>query len=102
MGYEIAGAQSDDMIPMDSYQVEGQKAWELLSKEFKTAGTSIPSTITVKNRYVSGTLEFTKLDGLTEKELGGAAFRIEKKGTVVEEAWKAFTDAMKRIRPPWE
>ena len=95
VGYEIAGAQSDDMVPMDSYQVEGQKAWELLSKEFKTAGTPIPSTITVKNRYVSGTLEFTKLDGLTEKELGGAAFRIEKKGTVVEDAWKAFTDAMK-------
>jgi uncharacterized surface anchored protein len=95
VGYEIVGAQSGDMVPMESYQVKGQKAWELLSKEFKSAGTPIPSTITVKNGYVSGTLEFTKLDGLTEKELGGAAFRIEKKDAVVEDAWKAFINAMK-------
>ena len=94
-GYEIAKAQTSDMVPMASYQVKGQKAWELLSKEFKTAGTLIPSTVTVKNSYVSGTLEFTKLDGLTEKELGGAVFKIEKKNAAVEDAWKAFTEAMK-------
>ena len=94
-GYEIANAQTDDMVPMTSYQVNGHKAWELLSKEFKTSGNPVPSTITVKNSYVSGSLEFTKLDGLTGKELGGAAFKIEKKGAVLEDAWKAFTEAMK-------
>lgn len=94
-GYEIANAQTSDMVPMDSYQVKGQKAWELCSKEFKTAGNPIPSVITVKNEYVSGSLEFTKLDGLTEKELGGAVFRIEKKDAAVEDAWKAFIDAIK-------
>ncbi|MGL6216726.1 MAG: hypothetical protein ACRC36_01735, partial [Lacrimispora sphenoides] len=82
-GYEIANAKTADMVPMDSYQVKGQKAWELFSKEFKTDGNPIPSVITVKNGYVSGSLEFTKLDGLTEKELGGAAFRIEKKDAAV-------------------
>jgi uncharacterized surface anchored protein len=94
-GYEIANAKTADMVPMDSYQVKGQKAWELLSKEFKTDGNPIPSVITVKNGYVSGSLEFTKLDGLTEKELGGAAFRIEKKDAAVEDAWKAFIEAIK-------
>jgi uncharacterized surface anchored protein len=95
VGYEIGNARSGDMVPMDSYQVKGQKAWELLSKEFKTAGNPIPSVITVKNGYVSGSLEFTKLDGLTEKELGGATFKIEKKDVAVEDAWKAFKEAMK-------
>ena len=94
-GYEIANAKTADMVPMDSYQVNGQKAWELLSKEFKTDGNPIPSFITVMNGYVSGSLEFTKLDGLTEKELGGAAFKIEKKDAAVEDAWKAFIEAVK-------
>ncbi|WP_077612821.1 doubled motif LPXTG anchor domain-containing protein [Clostridium sp. Marseille-P2415] len=94
-GYQIADARTGDMSVMESYQVNGQKAWVLPSKEFKTAENAVPSTITVQNSYVSGMLEFTKEDGLTGKELAGAAFRIEKNGTVVEDAWKAFTAAMK-------
>ncbi|ADL06780.1 doubled motif LPXTG anchor domain-containing protein [Lacrimispora saccharolytica] len=95
-GYEIANAKTGDMVPMASYKGKGQKAWELLSKEFKTNGNPITSAVTVTNSYVTGSLEFTKLDGLTKKELGGAAFRIQKKDEVVEDAWKAFTEAMKK------
>lgn len=94
-GYQLADAESSDMSVMDSYQVDGQKAWVLLSKEFKTAENAVPSNVTVQNHYVSGTLEFTKIDGLTEKELAGAVFKIEKSGAVVEDAWNAFTAAMK-------
>ncbi len=94
-GYQVAGAVTGDMVPLDEFKVNGQKAWVLLNKNYKTAENTIPSTITVTDHYVSGSLAFTKEDGLTEKPVAGAAFKIVKDAAVVTDAWNAFTAAMK-------
>jgi uncharacterized surface anchored protein len=94
IGYQIVDAVTSDMSPMDSYQVNGQKAWILLSKDQKNP-SEIPSTLTFKDSYVTGTLEFTKVDGLNGKEIGGATFEIRKEGDVVADAWNALITSMR-------
>lgn len=95
-GYQLDHAVSGDMVTMDSYKVQGQKAWILKSKEFKTEADPIPSTVTVEDSYITGSLEFTKLDGLTRDKLAGATFEIKKQGTVVKDAWNALIASMKK------
>ncbi len=94
-GYQMEHAQSSDMEPMASYQVKGQKAWILKSKEFKTLQNQIPSTVTVNNQYITGSLEFTKADEVSGNGLSGAAFMLQKKSDVLEHAWDAFAASMK-------
>ena len=94
-GFQMEQADSSDMEPMASYQVSGQKAWILKSKEFKTAQNQIPSTVTVTNHYITGSLEFTKADEVTGSGLSGAAFMLQKKSDVREHAWNAFVATLK-------
>ena len=95
-GYQIANAVSGDMVSMDSYKVQGQKAWILKSKEFKTDADPIKSTVTVEDSYITGSLEFTKIDGLTREKLTGAVFQIEKQSDVVKDGWNALIASMKK------
>ncbi|MDF2887762.1 MAG: LPXTG-motif cell wall anchor domain protein, partial [Lacrimispora sp.] len=95
-GYQLSNAVSSDMTAMDSYKVQGQKAWILKSKEFRTEAAPIPSTVTVEDSYITGSLEFTKIDGLTKEKLAGAQFLINKKSGVVKDAWDAMIASMKK------
>lgn len=94
-GYQITDAVTGDMERLDAFKVEGQKAWVLLNKDQKTAENGIPSTITVTNHYVSGSLTFTKVDGLTDNPIAGAKFKIVINGPILSDAWNSFTAAMK-------
>ncbi len=95
-GYQLSNAVSSDMEAMDSYQVQGQKAWVLKSKEFKTETDPIPSTVTVEDSYIAGSLDFTKIDGITKEQIAGASFQINKKSDVVKDAWDAMIASMKK------
>ena len=95
-GYQLSDAVSSDMEAMDSYQVQGQKAWVLKSKEFKTEAEPIPSTVTVEDSYIAGSLDFTKIDGITKEQIAGASFQINKKSDVVKDAWDAMIASMKK------
>ncbi|MDW2800467.1 doubled motif LPXTG anchor domain-containing protein [Clostridium boliviensis] len=95
-GYQLDQAVSGDMVTMDSYKVQGHKAWILKSKEFKTEAQPIPSTVTVEDSYITGSLEFIKLDGLTRNKLAGATFEIKKQVDVVKDAWSALIASMKK------
>lgn len=98
-GYQLSNAVSSDMEAMDSYQVQGQKAWILKSKEFRTEADPIPSTVTVEDSYISGSLDFTKIDGITKEKIAGASFQINKKSDVVKDAWDAMIASMKKDSP---
>ncbi|MFW6680136.1 doubled motif LPXTG anchor domain-containing protein [Lacrimispora sp. AGF001] len=95
-GYQLSNAVSSDMEAMDTYQVQGQKAWVLKSKEFKTEADPIPSTVTVEDSYIAGSLDFTKIDGITKEQIAGASFQINKKSDVVKDAWDAMIASMKK------
>ncbi|WP_124067234.1 doubled motif LPXTG anchor domain-containing protein [Clostridium sp. E02] len=95
-GYRISGASSKEMEPLHSFQVKGQNAWILKSKEFKTQEDPISGTVTVTNSFVTGSLEFTKIDLQTEEEIGGARFRITKKRVPVLDAFQAWTKELKK------
>lgn len=94
-GYQLSNAVSSDMEAMDSYQVQDQKAWVLKSKEFKTEADPIPSTVTVEDSYITGSLDFTKIDGITKEKIAGASFQINKTSDVVRDAWDAMIASMK-------
>lgn len=95
-GYQLSNAVSSDMESMDSYQIQGQKAWVLKSKEFKTEKHPIPSTVTVEDSYITGSLDFKKIDGITKEKIAGASFQINKKSDVVKDAWDAMIASMKK------
>ncbi|MBE5980298.1 MAG: doubled motif LPXTG anchor domain-containing protein [Paenibacillaceae bacterium] len=95
-GYQLYNAVSSDMESMDSYQIQGQKAWVLKSKEFKTEKHPIPSTVTVEDSYITGSLDFKKIDEITKEKIAGASFQINKKSDVVKDAWDAMIASMKK------
>lgn len=94
-GYEITKASSKDMKLMENYSVEGQRAWVLESKDKMTSNNPVPSTIVVTNDYITGSLEFDKVDGTSYNLLPGAGFRITRTGAVIEDAWTKFIEELK-------
>ena len=91
-GYQITNAVSSDMTVLDSYKVQGKKAWILKSKE----AASVSSTVTVEDSYITGSLEFTKIDGLSKEKLNGAIFQINRNSEIVNDAWNALIASMKK------
>ena len=89
-GYEMEQAGSSDMEPMDSYEVKGQKAWILKSKEFQAAADPVSSTVTVVNNYGTGSLSFDKVDQDTGKILSSARFSLTKEKAELDNAFLSF------------